>query len=119
MHCTTPLPLNCHDSDLLTGQMISRPVEEVTTVTKLLLSWRIASCVREFFDGMNTSDGLSYDLCLKVDREIRETIRAAPKVMREGADLTNESTWVKLMVNSPYHLISLFHSRFFFSSSFV
>lgn len=107
-HCTTPLPANCHDSDLATGQLVNRALDEPTTVTKLLLSMRIASCVRVFFEGMNVG-GLSYELCLQVDKEIRDTIRAAPHSLQANSEISHLPPYIRFMVSvsSPFFFFPL------------
>lgn len=49
-HFSTPLPTNCRDEDLAEGNLIVRPLEEPTISTKLILSIRVASCIRRFFE---------------------------------------------------------------------
>lgn len=101
--------MNCFDSDLATGQLVYRPLDEATPVTKLLLSMRIASCVRVFFDGMN-GGGVSYDLCLQIDAELRDTIRGAPEALQVNSDISHLPPYIRFMAH--YWLMSSSHVNF-------
>lgn len=98
-HCSTPLPMNCHDEDLATGILIARPLEEPTIATKLILSIRIASCIRRFFDAVNFSSSASYDLCLQIDQEIREVLRTSPSYLHAETSISHLPSFVASMRN--------------------
>ncbi|GAA5835326.1 hypothetical protein JCM5353_006735 [Sporobolomyces roseus] len=107
-HFTTPLPLNCHDSDLSDGNMIQRPHEEPTTVTKILFTYQVAACIRRFFEDVNCSTsrgGPSYELCLDVDRQIRAIINDGPAFLK--VDHAGSEEWVKNLRH--YYIISVSH----------
>ena len=96
-HCTTPLPTNCLDADLATGHLAPLPLSNPTPVAKILLSHKIAACVRRFFEDVNAanSSGPSYDRALQVDREIRDVLKTAPAWLREAeADVGHLPAWV-------------------------
>lgn len=68
--------------------MIIRSPSEPTPVSKLITMFKTASCLRRFFeDTDNAQGGASYELCLQVDREIRDIIQQAPTYLRPNADL--------------------------------
>ncbi|KAM0753038.1 hypothetical protein T439DRAFT_323651 [Meredithblackwellia eburnea MCA 4105] len=115
-HFSTPLPTNCHDEDLATGNLVSRPLEEPTVATKLIISIRVASCIRRFFEDVNSLGGLSYDLCLQIDREIREIIRACPSYLHADTDLTHMPQFVASFrdywIMSVSHKLLVIHRTF-------
>ncbi|GAA5918046.1 hypothetical protein JCM6882_008154 [Rhodosporidiobolus microsporus] len=87
-HITTPPPLNCHDSDLSTGELVSRSQDEPTVVSKILIAFKVAASIRNFFEHVNSrADGdLSYETLLEADREIRRIINEGPAYLSPGSE---------------------------------
>ncbi|BGP17136.1 hypothetical protein JCM10213_005241 [Rhodosporidiobolus nylandii] len=85
-HFTTPPPVNCHDSDLSSGELIHRPQDEPTVVSKVIIAFKVAACIRTFFEHVNCrKDGdLSYEMLLAADREIRRIIDEGPSYLKAG-----------------------------------
>ncbi|KAK4704734.1 hypothetical protein P7C70_g1473, partial [Phenoliferia sp. Uapishka_3] len=115
-HFSTPLPTNSHDEDLANGSLIIRPLEEPTHVSKLIISIKVASCVRRFFEDVNSLGGLSYDLCLQIDREIREIIRTCPSYLSPDANIRHLPSFVGSFRNywimSVHHKLLIIHRAF-------
>ncbi|GAA5936355.1 hypothetical protein JCM3775_006477, partial [Rhodotorula graminis] len=135
-HFTTPLPLNCHDEDLSSGNAVNRPQDEATCVSKVLVAHKVASCIRRFFDDVNSAatarpdrangagagDHLSYDLLLDVDREIRDIIETGPAFLRaDDRAIEAQPPWVRWMLHwwimSVSHKLLMCH-RVFLGRSF-
>lgn len=94
-HVTTPIPTNCHDDDLARGKLVSRPPDEPTVATKIILWQRVAAVVRRFYDDLNAPSASSpYDICLRSDRELRDILEAAPRCVDYGSDLSGWAPWV-------------------------
>ncbi|GAA5859897.1 hypothetical protein JCM8547_004378 [Rhodosporidiobolus lusitaniae] len=91
-YVTTPPPINCHDADLETGELVECPHDEPTVVSKLLVVYKIAAAVRTFFKHVNATPDkdLSYEALLEVDREIRLVIDSAPPFLKKR-DETREN----------------------------
>lgn len=96
-HFTTPLPANVLDSDLSNGLLLIRGPAEPTPVSKLIVLFKTAACVRRFFEDMNSTAGLSYDLCLQIDGQIREIVRQAPKYLQSEAEVDSLPPYVAWM----------------------
>lgn len=97
-HFTTPLPANVLDSDLSLGHLHIRGPDEPTPVSKLIVLFKTATCVRRFFEDMNsTNGGLSYDLCLQIDREMREIMKKAPRYLQADAEVDQFPPYVAWM----------------------
>ncbi|ORY63814.1 hypothetical protein BCR35DRAFT_308781 [Leucosporidium creatinivorum] len=107
-HFTTPLPANVLDSDLSLGHLHIRGPDEPTPVSKLIVLFKTATCVRRFFEDMNSSNGgLSYDLCLQIDREIREIMLKAPRYLQPDAEVEGFPPYVAWMRH--YFILSVSH----------
>ena len=101
-HFTTPPPLNCHDEDLSAGVMLNRPQDEPTCVSKILVAHKVASCIRRFFEDVNSRPDreLSYDLLLDVDSEIRAIISEGPAFLRaDECAIEQHPPWVRWMLH--------------------
>ncbi|BGP49118.1 hypothetical protein JCM10450v2_004998 [Rhodotorula kratochvilovae] len=123
-HFTTPPPLNCHDEDLSAGVLINRPQDEPTCVSKLLIAHKVASCIRRFFEDVNSKPDreLSYELLLEVDREIRAIIDDGPAFLKADNDkVDKQPAWVRWMLHwwimSVSHKLLMCH-RVFLGRSF-
>ncbi|KAL8279331.1 hypothetical protein RQP46_008368 [Phenoliferia psychrophenolica] len=93
-HFTTPLPTNCHDEDLACGNLV----------------------IRRFFEDVNSLGGLSYDLCLQIDRDIREIISTCPVYLSPDADVRHLPAFVSSFRNywimSVHHKLLVIHRTF-------
>ncbi|KAK4700764.1 hypothetical protein P7C70_g5474, partial [Phenoliferia sp. Uapishka_3] len=107
IHCTTPLPLNVHDEDLAKGILISRPMDEPTVASKTILSLRVASCIRRFYDEISVAGSQKAALCKDVDAEIRNILRTAPSFIQPDANISHLPEFVSWLRS--YHLISTDH----------
>ncbi|GAA6042322.1 hypothetical protein JCM8097_003844 [Rhodosporidiobolus ruineniae] len=85
-HVTTPPPVNCLDSDLSTGILVRRSQDQPTVVSKILIAYKVAACIRNFFEHVNSSldSDLSYEKLLEADREIRRIIDEGPAYLKPG-----------------------------------
>ncbi|GAA6064445.1 hypothetical protein JCM10212_000144 [Sporobolomyces blumeae] len=107
-HFTTPLPTNCHDSDLSAGQLVHRSPDEPTIVSKILSTYQVATQIRRFFEHVNCSTNAgepSYELCIDVDRQIRKIIEDGPGFLKE--ETPSSEAWVKHLRH--YYIISVSH----------
>ncbi|GAA5910394.1 uncharacterized protein JCM6883_002992 [Sporobolomyces salmoneus] len=108
-HFTTPLPLNCHDSDLSAGNLVQRSQDEPTIVSKIIATYTVAACIRRYFEHVFSSasqgKSASYELCLEVDREIRKAIEDGPKFLK--VEDPNSEEWIKHLRH--YFVISISH----------
>ncbi|GAA6006057.1 hypothetical protein JCM10207_007328 [Rhodosporidiobolus poonsookiae] len=68
LHFDTPVPLNCHDSDLSTGRLVNRPQDEPSDVTKTILLYHVASCMRRYFDHINQTKEMSQANLIEADK---------------------------------------------------
>ncbi|GAA6056079.1 hypothetical protein JCM3770_001957 [Rhodotorula araucariae] len=123
-HFTTPPPLNCHDEDLSAGVLINRPQDEPTCVSKTLIAYKVASCIRRFFEDVNSKPDRerSYKLLLDVDREIRSIISNGPAFLRaDDKAVEAQPAWVRWMLHwwimSVSHKLLMCH-RVFLGRSF-
>ncbi|GAA5853284.1 hypothetical protein JCM9279_003345 [Rhodotorula babjevae] len=123
-HFTTPPPLNCHDEDLSSGTAVDRSQDEATCVSKVLVAHKVASCIRRFFEDVNSRPDreLSYDLLLDVDREIRDIIETGPAFLRaDDKAIEAQPPWVRWMLHwwimSVSHKLLMCH-RVFLGRSF-
>ncbi|GAA5929142.1 uncharacterized protein JCM15063_004064 [Sporobolomyces koalae] len=107
-HFTTPLPVNCHDTDLSAGHLMHRPLSEPTIASKILVTFELAACIRRYYEHVysSTSPGeTSYELCLEVDRQIRKIIEESPPYLK--AEDPNSEDWIKHLRH--YFVISVSH----------
>lgn len=78
--------------------MIIRGPSEPTPVSKLITMFQTASCLRRFFEDTDSAQGgASYELCLQVDREIRDIIQRAPTYLQPNADLASLPSFARWM----------------------
>ncbi|GAA5925623.1 hypothetical protein JCM1841_004790 [Sporobolomyces salmonicolor] len=109
-HFTTPLPSNCTDEDLSSGTLLSRSQDEPTPVSKILLSYQVAACIRRFFEEVNSTltGEPSYELCLEVDKQIRKIIEDGPGYLKAEGNVEGEyPPWVQWFKH--YWIMSVSH----------
>ncbi|BGP41015.1 hypothetical protein JCM10449v2_004983 [Rhodotorula kratochvilovae] len=90
-HFTTPLPLSCTDADLSTGVLVNRSQDEPTPASKTILLYRVADCLRRFFEHIHSSHQLDYVYCIEAGCTLRDVIlngsailKAEPAAAGEG-----------------------------------
>ncbi|KAM0756031.1 hypothetical protein T439DRAFT_320720 [Meredithblackwellia eburnea MCA 4105] len=116
-HCTTPPPNNCHDEDLSAGLLINRPLDTPCVTTKLILTMRVADCIRRFFEDLSQAGGMNAELCRQVDGEINAVLRSAPAFLQADADLSHLPSFVGSLRR--YLLISIQHKLLVTHRTFV
>lgn len=82
-------------------------------MSKIILMKAVASCIRRFFEDINSTGGLSYDLCLQIDGEVRKIISTAPAYLAPNANISHLPPWVGWM--SHYWTMSVQHKSAFLS----
>ncbi|KAM0752346.1 hypothetical protein T439DRAFT_347217 [Meredithblackwellia eburnea MCA 4105] len=109
---TTPLPANAHDEDLLSGQLINRPPEQYTVVSKLLLWIQIARCLQEIFEHMDRNANPSYTFLLEVDSRLSSIIDNCPRWLHENGPsvgMPPSANWVRnaFFISSNHKVLTL------------
>ncbi|KAL8286362.1 hypothetical protein RQP46_004379 [Phenoliferia psychrophenolica] len=116
-HCTTPPPINCHDEDLARGLLVARPMDEPTVVSKLILTMRVASCIRRFFEDINQAGSMNATLCRMVDTEIRAILATGPSWLQPEINIDHLPPFVSWFRR--YFLISTNHKLLVIHRTFV
>ncbi|BGP32978.1 hypothetical protein JCM10296v2_004766 [Rhodotorula toruloides] len=107
-HFSTPLPLNCTDEDLAAGRMVNRPQDEPTEASKTILLYKVADCMRRFFEHIHTHSALSYPNCLEADRALRSIILDGPAFLKaEMSGAEGYPSWTAKFRH--YWIISISH----------
>lgn len=85
---TTPLPLNCTDEDLASGNMVNRPMTEYTSVSWLLMYVKLATCMQVAFEHSvgGKKGNNDYDAFLQIDNQLEAILADVPPWLKEGND---------------------------------
>ncbi|BGP49130.1 hypothetical protein JCM10450v2_005011 [Rhodotorula kratochvilovae] len=118
-HFTTPLPLNCTDADLSTGVLVNRSQDEPTPASKTILLYRVADCLRRFFEHIHSSHQLDYAYCIEADRALRNIILDGPAFLKAEPAAAGEgypewTAWFR-----SYWVISISHKLLVVHRMFV
>ncbi|GAA5821341.1 hypothetical protein JCM3770_006255 [Rhodotorula araucariae] len=118
-HFTTPLPLNCTDADLSSGLIINRSQDEPTPASKTILLYRVADCLRRFFEHIHSSQQLDYAYCIEADRALRSIILDGPAFLKAepAASVEGYPEWTAWFRS--YWVISISHKLLVVHRMFV
>lgn len=81
----------------------------------------ILSVVRRFFEGVS-ADGVSVELCRRIDHDMRLVLSEGPTFLRPGTDISSFPVWVasarRYFIVSVHHKILLLHRSMVANPSF-
>ncbi|ORY85954.1 hypothetical protein BCR35DRAFT_302554 [Leucosporidium creatinivorum] len=84
---STPLPLNCTDEDLLTGEIVNRPVKEYTVVSWLRQYIELGGCMQVAFEHSTSKKAeADYGAFLKIDTQLEALLADLPPWLRPNGD---------------------------------
>lgn len=95
MHCSTPLPSNCNDTD-----MIAREEAEITISTYTIIMAKMSLLLPDLLDGLSSiaSPLGRYEHVIQIDARMRELVSTLPALMLRGppSEDTSNMPWLPL-----------------------
>ncbi|ORY20999.1 hypothetical protein BCR39DRAFT_570435, partial [Naematelia encephala] len=119
-HFDTPLPNNCHDSDIIERPGLSHPDSVLTVAFKQRFSSQMSAIVQSVFDRLRTASSQSaFAVAEEHAQRLRKLLSSLPAPLRENARPSTPSTppWARAMRH--YILISGTHKLLIIYRAFL